>query len=116
MKKIFHLQQENKHPDRVLESIKYEIRRYLKRERKKKLPDNAVFWDFDCRFGQNSEEASSLPASGIISALDKANEDKWSQCYIEIIAKASFKARSDEEELKEQDLSQSPIASEIESD
>lgn len=116
MKKIFHLQEENKHPDRVFESIKYEIRRYLKRERKKKLPVDAVFWNFDCRFGQNSEEASSLPASGIIAALDKAHKDKWSQCYVEVIAKASFKVKPGEEMPKDQDLSQPSISSEIQSD
>ena len=102
MKKIFHLQQENKHTDRVVEAIKHEIRKYLKRERKKKLPDEAVFWDFDCRFGQNSDEAQNLSASEIISALDKAKDTNWDQCYVEIIAKASYKAKADSED---QDIS-----------
>ena len=58
LKKVFKLTQENKHPDRVLDSIKYDIRRYVKRERKKKLPEDAIFWAFDCRFGQNSDAVS----------------------------------------------------------
>lgn len=95
MKKIFHLQQENKNPDRLLESIKHEIRKYLKRERSKKLPEEAVFWDFDCRFGQSSDEAQGVLASEVIAALDKANADKWEQCYVEIIAKASYKVKAD---------------------
>ena len=94
MKKIFHLQKENKNTDRLIESIKHETRKYLKRERKKTLPDKAIFWDFDCRFGQNSDEAQSLSASEIIALLGKAKDDKWDQCYVEIIARASFKARA----------------------
>ena len=88
MKKVFNFTQKNKHPDRVLEGIKYEIRKYLKRERKKKLPEDAKFWDFDCRFGQNSDDAKELKASEIISALDNARSSEWEKCYIEIIAKA----------------------------
>lgn len=98
MKKVFKLQQENKNPDRLLEAIKNEVRKYLKRERKKKLPEDAVYWDFDCRFGQSSDEAASLLVSEMITALDKAHEDAWSQCYIEIIAKASMKKETGSEE------------------
>lgn len=104
MKKIFHLQQKNKHPDRVIESVKYDIRRYLKRERKKKLPKDATFWDFDCRFGENSDEAESLLASEITAALDKAHNSGWNQCYIEIMARAVQKNRTETpEEEKEED-------------
>ena len=100
MKKIFKLQQENKNPDRLLEAVKNEIRKYLKRERKKKLPEDAIYWDFDCRFGRSSEEAEGLSTSEIIAALDRANEAAWNECYVEIIAKASMKKETapDEEE------------------
>jgi hypothetical protein len=98
LKKLFHLRQENKNPDRLLESIKHEIRKYMKRERKKKLPEEAVFWDFDCRFGQNDEEAEPLPASGLIAALDKAHDAGWDACYVEIIARASMKAKTESSE------------------
>jgi hypothetical protein len=101
LKKIFHLRQENKKQERVIDSIKHEIRKYLKRERNKKLPEEAVFWDFDCRFGQNSDEAAALPASGIISALDKAKEAGWERCYVEIIARASYKLKAEAGEEEE---------------
>ena len=100
MKKVFKLQQENKNPERQLDAVKNEIRKYMKRERKKKLPEDAIFWDFDCRFGESSEAAEAISASEIITALNKAHEAAWSECYIEIIAKASMKKEpaSDEEE------------------
>lgn len=97
MKKVFKLTQENKHPDRVLDSIKYDIRRYLKRERKKKLPEDAIFWEFDCKFGKNSDEAGSINVSEIITSLDKAKESGWDEFYIEIIAKPSDKVKKTEE-------------------
>ncbi len=93
MKKVFPLQQENKHPDRVIEAIKNEIRKYLKRERKKKLPEDAIFWDFDCRFGQTRDDARSVKSSEVITSLDKAKEANWEACYVEITARASFKEK-----------------------
>jgi len=102
LKKTFPLQQENKHPDRVLYSIKYDIRRYLKRERKKKLPEDTTFLDFECRFGQNNETAESLSASQIITALDKAKDEQWKQCYVEIVAKAIHKEKAVAEEKEEE--------------
>ena len=38
MKKNFPLQAEGKHPDRVLEAVKHEIRKYFKRERNRDVP------------------------------------------------------------------------------
>lgn len=93
MKKIFKLTAENKKPERVLDSIKYDIRRYLKRERKKKLPEDTTFWDFDCVFGKSSTDNNSLNASELITALDKASEESWTECYIEIVAKAVHKEK-----------------------
>jgi len=99
MKKIFKLQVENKNPERQLESVKNEIRKYFKRERKKKLPENSIYWDFDCRFGKNADEAELLSASEITAALDKAHAETWDTCYIEIFSKAVMKS---EEALKEE--------------
>ncbi|MEA1915928.1 MAG: DUF6172 family protein [Campylobacterota bacterium] len=91
MKKVFKLEQENKHRDRVVDSIKNEIRKYLKRERKKKLPDDATYWDFDCSFGKNSDEMATVTTSQIITSLDDANSQNWESCYVEISSKAIFK-------------------------
>jgi len=94
LKKIFHLKHETKHPDRLLDTIKYEIRKYFKRERSKKLPAEATYWDFDCSFGQTKEDAQHLLASELITALDKTRESDWEQCFVEIISKPVFKAKA----------------------
>ena len=93
MKKIFQLQPTGKNPERVLEAIKNEIRKYLKRERSKKLPAGVVFWDFDCRVGNSSEDAAAVTATEIITALDKAHAENKSECFVEIFTKPSLKKR-----------------------
>ncbi len=89
MKKTFQLLQENKKPERVVEAIKHEIRKYMKRERGKKLPDGADYWELECRFGRDSNGAESIVSKEITAALDGAFAEDWSHCYIEIIAKAT---------------------------
>ena len=98
LKKLFKLQQAEKNRDRILEATKNEIRKYMKRERKKKLPEDAVYWDFDCRFGENSEKAETVKASEITAALDRAHQATWNECYVEIIAKASMKSATETDE------------------
>lgn len=94
MKKIFNIQEENKNSERLVEAIKHEIRKYIKRERSKKLPKDFGFWDFDCRFGQTSESAVSVHSSQLGVELDKALGDKWTACYVEIIAKPAQKPQT----------------------
>jgi hypothetical protein len=91
LKKIFHLQEENKNSDRVVDAIKHEIRKYLKRERNKKLPEGAPFWIFECRAGKTSENAEEVLVQELIAVIDKAHAENWGECYIEIIAKPAKK-------------------------
>ena len=46
MRKIFPLEVHGLKPPRVIESIKHDVRKYLKRERRKALPEDVDFWDF----------------------------------------------------------------------
>jgi hypothetical protein len=87
VKKIFPLQSDAKKPERVVEAIKHEIRKYLKRERNKKLPEGAPFWIFECRVGKSEESAKEFLVQELISAIDTANLEKWNECFVEIVAK-----------------------------
>jgi len=89
MKKIFKLTDEKKHEDRVLESVKNDIRKYVKREKKKDLPDKAtMYWDFDCKVGSNSDDAEVVPYEELIKALDAVKATGATECYVEVMAKA----------------------------
>ena len=87
MKKTFQLQVEGKHPDRLLEAIKHEIRKYLKRERRRDVPEGADFWDFDCKFGLTEDTAEVVHLANVITCIDNAVANKATQFYVEILAK-----------------------------
>jgi hypothetical protein len=51
MKKTFPLDIEGRHRDRVVDALKHELRKYVRRERRRALPPGVDFLDFDCRSG-----------------------------------------------------------------
>ena len=87
MKKNFSLQAEGKHPDRVLEAIKHDIRKYFKRERNRALPKGVDFWDFDCKVGLSANSAEVVRVSGVIEAVDAAAKAGATSVYVEILSK-----------------------------
>lgn len=88
MKKIYKLTDEKKHEDRLLDSIKNDIRKYVKREKKKKLPDaKMMYWDFDCKIGATKEDAKAVDFDVLIKELDAVKDTGATECYIEILAK-----------------------------
>ena len=92
MKKTFPLEVPNHKPPRVVESIKAEVRKYLKREYRKPLPEGVDFWDFDCRAGKSPESALDVHVSEIVKPIDVAAVEKWEAIYIEILAKPGHRA------------------------
>ncbi len=51
MKKTFSLIHPKTKVARLVEAVKHDVKKYLKRERNKKLPAGVDFWDFDCKYG-----------------------------------------------------------------
>lgn len=93
MRKTFPLRAEGKHPDRVLEAVKHEIRKYIKRERRRDLPEGADFWDFDCQFGADKEAAAAVAPSDLTAVLDALAQAGGEQCYVELLAKPAVWVR-----------------------
>jgi hypothetical protein len=87
MKKTFQLAAEGKNPDRLLEAIKHEIRKYVKRERRRELPAGADYWDFDCRFGATEAAAQPAHLSALTGLIDGVAKEGGSQFYVEILAR-----------------------------
>ena len=88
MKKIFKLTDEKLHQDRVVDSVKNEIRKYMKREKKKKLADASLtYWDFDCKIGVDADSAKVVEVDILIKELDSIKNEGVDTCYIEILAK-----------------------------
>jgi hypothetical protein len=86
MKKTFKLNIEGKNRDRVLEAVKHEIRKYVKRERRRELPEGVDFWDFDCRFGTTEADAVVVHFATLTERIDAVAKDAGDQFYVEILA------------------------------
>ncbi|RXJ86646.1 DUF6172 family protein [Arcobacter sp. CECT 8985] len=100
MKKTFKLQVENKHPDRVVEGIKHEVRKYIKRENKKQLPEDKDFWFFDCKFAIEGDEPKVIQFSEITKSIDEAAASGKETFYLEIIARAEKRPEKEVEEIE----------------
>ena len=87
MKKTFPLTVEGKNSDRLLDATKHEIRKYLKRERRRDLPEGADFWDFECRFGATPETSVLAHVAELIDLVNAAAKNGEKQFYIEILAR-----------------------------
>lgn len=96
MKKTFTFNVENKTRERQLDSIKYEIRKYIKREKRKKLPDDVDYWKFECRFGQSAKEASAIEFLELTKHIEEAFNNNSDEFYIEIIATHGIKPPKEE--------------------
>ncbi|MCN4145079.1 MAG: DUF6172 family protein [Thiohalomonas sp.] len=57
---------------RLIEAAKYEVKKYLKRERNKSLPEGVDYWDFDCKYGHTEQEAKVIHLSQINKSMDEA--------------------------------------------
>lgn len=86
MKKTFKLKVENKHPDRQVESIKHEIRKYIKREKNKPKPEGVDFWKFECKFAKNSDEPKTIEFIDITKCIDEASSENCETLYMEILS------------------------------
>ncbi|WP_419770078.1 MAG: DUF6172 family protein [Candidatus Marinarcus sp.] len=96
MKKRFKLSAENKNPERVLDSIKYEIRKYIKREKRKPLPEGVDFWKFECKFAKDDETPVEIDFLDITKCINEAAADECESFYMEIISTQGVKAPKEE--------------------
>lgn len=87
MKKTFPLPLLETTRARSVEAVKGEIRKYVKRERRKPLPPEVDFWDFDCRVGLDQTTAGTKHIEEVIDTVSVAAADGATQVYVEILSK-----------------------------
>ena len=93
MKKTFQLHATGKDDARVVEAVKNDVRKYVKRERRKALPAGVDFWDFDCRVGADKAEPATRHLAEMAPAIDQAAKDGATEVYVEILAKPGHRAK-----------------------
>lgn len=93
MKKTFPLRVPGKEGPRVLEMIKLELTKYVKRERKKTLPPEMNVWDFQCKVGSERATASEVAFPDLSKAVEAVALAGSDEVYVEIMASAGFRER-----------------------
>jgi hypothetical protein len=88
MKKTFKLEHPKIKVPRVVDSVKHEIKKYLKKERKNTLPAGAKYWGFDCKLGASEETAIEVQLPSLSKSIDALVEKNTMTIYVEITAKA----------------------------
>lgn len=103
MKKTFPLHLPDQKDARVIEIIQVTINKYLKRERRKPLPEGAQFWDFQCKVGTSSEAAVGRKAGDIAQAIESVAQADSPEVYVEILAVPGYRTKKIGDEFAESD-------------
>ena len=88
MKRTFKLQHPKIKVPRIVDSIRHDIKKFLKKERNKSLPSGTKYWGFDCKLGQTEETAIDVNLSELTQSIDKLVENNALTIYVEITPKA----------------------------
>ena len=104
MKKTYQLTATNKEPARVVEAIKNEIRKYIKREKRKTLPEGMNVWNIDCKFAKDDAQPETIAFVDITKCIDEAAELNCKSIYLELISSPIKKERKIEENILEEEV------------
>jgi len=87
MKKTFKLTHEKLKLPRLVDAIKHEVKKYIKRERTRVLPEGVDYWDFDCKFGLDEASSEVIHLSEINKSISWAESEKLESFYLEVMVK-----------------------------
>jgi hypothetical protein len=93
MKKTFKLSHPKIKYPRLVDAVRSDVRKYIKRERRKELPEGVDFWDFDCKYGATEEAATVVHVAEIGDCIGKAETEQLESFYIEILAKPGHRTK-----------------------
>jgi hypothetical protein len=86
MKKTFPLQAAGKGDARVRDKIRHEVNKYVRRSRRRELPEGFAQWEFACKVGATEVAAEPRALKDVAGTIDTVAETGATGVYIEIIA------------------------------
>lgn len=92
MKKVFPLKEPGKVDARVVEGVKNQVRKYVKRERRKPVPAGFDQWIFNCKAGPDRDSAVPCKLAELSPAIDRVVQAGGAEVYIEVIAEPALRA------------------------
>lgn len=93
MRKTFSFTDTPHKPPQAVASVKHAVRKYVKRERRKSLPEGVDYWDFDCRVGPDEESAAVEDVRDVVKRIDAIAAAGAEAVYVEILAKPGVRVR-----------------------
>jgi hypothetical protein len=93
MKKTFPLHLPGKDNPRVLQAIKLELIKYVKRERRKTLPPEMNIWDFHCKVGSECGTATQVLLPDVSKAVEAVAATGTAEVYVEIMASPGIREK-----------------------
>jgi hypothetical protein len=93
MRKTFPLRVPGKEDVRVAEAIKVTVTKYVKRERRKTLPEGVDFWDFRCKVGADCETATDTHLTAVSKAIDDVGTTGAAEVYVEVLSCPGHRAK-----------------------
>lgn len=94
MKKVFKLTHPKIKYARLIDAVRSDVKKYIKRERLKELPEGYDQWDFNCKFGPSADEAEVIQLADIGKQINAAEARQLNSFYIEILAKPAHRTDS----------------------
>jgi len=107
MNKSYKLIEEKRDKDRVVESIKHEIRKYIKREKNKPLPEDVDFWKLECKISKDSDKLAFVEFQNLIRTIDILVLEEAEILNIEILSFEGIKKPKEivvQDDLTEEDI------------
>lgn len=96
MKKVFPLHAPGKAPERVVEGVKHEVRKYVKREHRKDLPEGFDLWAFTSKVGATAAAAVDCALGDISAKIDEVAQAGGDEVYVEVLATPAHRPPSSE--------------------
>lgn len=99
MKKTFPLIVAGKHVDRVVDSIKHDLGKHIKRERQNGLPLGVDFWDFECLVGVTQETAEPVHFGALKAKIDEIAASGAPTVFMQITTKRGIRTFEPRQEM-----------------
>ncbi len=110
MNKTYKLLEKKRTKDRVVDAIKYDIRKYIKREKNKPLSEGVDFWKMECKISKDSDSLAFVEYTNIIKTIDILVKEEALAINVEIL---STKGITKVKEIKTEELVEENEDSEI---
>ncbi len=94
MRQTFTFAESTHKPPQALAALKNRVRKYVKRERRKPLPEGVDFWDFSCKVGETEETATDVHISEVTNLIEAVFDAGDPTVYVEIISKPGVRNKS----------------------